>query len=145
MSEESIGGPPRSFLIISVVALVWNLLGVMSYLMEVTRSPEALAQMPEAERVLIETLPTWVTGAFAIAVFSGVLGCVALLLKKAWAVPLFIVSLVAVVLQMGHWLFIANAMEVYGTEVIIMPLLVTVIAIFLVWYSRDAKNKGWLS
>lgn len=144
MSVELLDGPPRSFLIVGVVALVWNLLGVMSYLMEVTRSPEALAQMSEAEQVLIETLPSWVTGAFAIAVFVGVLACLALLLKKAWAAPLFLVSLVAIILQMGYWLFVADTMEVYGPEAIVMPLLVTVIAIYLVWYSRDAKNKGWL-
>jgi hypothetical protein len=26
-----------------------------------------------------------------------------------------------------------------------MPALVTAVAVFLVWYSRDAKAKGWLS
>ena len=145
MSDEQIGGPPRSFLIISAAALAWNLLGVMSYLMEVTRSPEALAQMSEAERALIESLPSWVTGAFAIAVFGGTLACVALLLKKAWAPPLFLVSLVAIILQMGYWLFMTSAMEVYGTEAVFMPLLVTVTGIFLVCYSRVAKAKGWLS
>ncbi|MFQ6005551.1 MAG: hypothetical protein ACE5OQ_08600 [Woeseia sp.] len=145
MQEESVGGPPRSFLIISIAALVWNLFGVMSYIMHVTISAEALAEMSEAERALYETSPAWVTGAFAIAVFSGVLGCLALLLKKAWAVPLFVISLIAVIAQFGFWLFVANAIEVHGTEAVFMPLLVTVIAIFLVWYSRDANNKGWLS
>ena len=145
MSEESIGGTPRSFLVIGIVALLWNLLGVFSYLMEVTRSPEALAQMAEAERTLIESLPSWVTGAFAIAVFVGLLACVGLLLKKGWAASLFIVSLVAIVLQMGYWLFMTNSMEVYGSEVFVMPVLVTSIGAFLVWYSRGAKAKGWLS
>ncbi len=145
MSEESMRGTPRSFLVISIIALVWNLFGVMSYIMHVTMSPEALAQMPEAERALLESSPAWATGAFAIAVFSGVLGCVGLLLKKAWAAPLFLVSLLAIVVQFGHWLFVANAIEVYGMETVFMPLLVTAIAAFLVWYSRDAKSKGWLS
>ena len=145
MSEQSIGGTPRSFLVIGIVALLWNLLGVFSYLMQVTMSAEALAQLPEAERVLIESLPSWVTGAFAIAVFVGLLACVGLLLKKAWAASLFIVSLVAIVLQMGYWLFITNSMEVYGPEVFGMPVLVTSIGVFLVWYSRGAKSKGWLS
>ncbi len=145
MSEESIGGTPRSFLIIGIIALVWNLFGVMSYIMHVTMSAEALARMPEAERVLFESLPAWATGAFAIAVFSGVLGCVGLLLKKAWAAPLFLVSLLAVIVQFGHWLFLTNTFEVYGVEAVFMPLLVTVVAIFLVWYSRDANIKGWLA
>lgn len=145
MSEESSGGTPRSFLIISIIALVWNLFGVMSYMMHVTMSPESLAQMAEAERALLESSPAWTTGVFAISVFSGVFGCVGLLLKKAWAAPLFLVSLFSVIVQFGHWLFLTDAMEVYGTEAVFMPLLVTVIAVFLVWYSRDAKNKGWLS
>ena len=145
MSEESISGTPRSFLIIGIVALLWNVLGVMSYIMQVTMSPEALAQMSQAERALNESLPAWVTGAFAIAVFGSTLGCVGLLLKKAWAVPVFLVSLIAIVLQFAYWLFVAKSIEVYGMEAVFMPLLVTVIAIFLVWYSRDARNKGWLT
>ena len=145
MSEESIGGTPRSFLIISVAALVWNLFGVMSYIMHVTISSEALAQLPEAERALYESSPAWVTGAFALAVFSGVLGCVGLLLKKAWSVPVFLVSLIAIVLQFTYWLFMTASIEVHGMQAVIMPLLVTAIGVFLVWYSRHAKNKGWLS
>ena len=61
---------PRSFWIISIVALVWNALGVMSYLMSVMMSPETLAAMPEEQRAMYETMPAWVTGAYAVAVFG---------------------------------------------------------------------------
>ena len=145
MSEGSVGGTPRSFLIIGIVALLWNLMGVMSYIMHVTMSPEALASMPEAERALMESAPAWATGAFAIVVFSGTLACVGLLLKKAWSVPVFLVSLVAIVVQFTHWLLMTAAIEVYGMEALVMPLLVTMIGVFLVWYSWDAKAKRWLS
>jgi hypothetical protein len=145
MSEESIGGTPRSFLIIGIVALLWNLMGVMIYIMQVTMSPEALANMPEGERVLMESLPAWHTGVFAIAVFSGLSASVGLLLKKAWCGPLFMTSLIAVIVQFGYWLGVADAVEVHGTGAYYMPLLVTIIAVFLVWYSRDAKAKAWLS
>jgi len=144
MSEESIGGTPRSFLIIGIVALLWNLVGVASYLMHVMIGPEALASMQEAERALMESTPAWANGVFAIAVFAGLSGCVGLLLKKAWSVPLFLVSLVAMIVQFSHWLFMTTAVEVYGSEAYTMPVLVTVIGIFLVWYSRDTKGKGWL-
>lgn len=145
MSEQSIGGPPRAFLIISIVALLWNVLGVASYIMQVTMSPEALAKMSEAERALMEAMPSWVTGAFAIATFGGLLASVGLVLKKAWCVPLFLVSLIAIILQFGYWLGVMDAAAVYGAEAFFMPALVTVIAVFLVWYSRDARGKGWLS
>ncbi len=145
MSEESIGGTPLSFLIIGIVALLWNVMDVSVYLMQVTMSAEALALLPEAERVLMESIPAWATGVFAIAVFSGLLGCAGLLLKKAWSVPVFLVSLIAIVVQFTHWLFMTNSREVIGSEVFIMPALVTVIGAFLVWYSRGANAKGWLS
>ena len=145
MSEESIGGTPRSFLIIGILALLWNLMGVMNYLMHVMMSAEALSKMPEAERLLMVSYPAWATGAFALAVFSGVLACVGLLLKKAWSVPAFLVSLIAIVVQFTYWLFMTNSRDVYGSEVFIAPVLVTLVAAFLVWYSRGANAKGWLS
>ena len=91
----------RRKLLILVVALAWNLIGVMSYLMNVTAGPEALAGLSEAERSLYTDIPAWATAAFAIAVFGGALGSIALLARKAWAAPVFLVSLVAIVVQMG--------------------------------------------
>ena len=74
--------PTRGFWIISGLALVWNLLGVANYLMSVTMDPEVLAALPEAEQALYADIPAWVTSAFAIAVFSGTLASLALLLRK---------------------------------------------------------------
>ena len=73
---------PTSFLVISGVALVWNILGALAYVVQVTMSPEALAQLPEAEQAIYANLPSWVTAAFAIAVWAGVAGSILLLLKK---------------------------------------------------------------
>ncbi len=145
MSEDAIGGPPRSFYVISGVALAWNLLGVMAYIMQVTMSQEALNALPDAERMLYENAPSWAIAAFAIAVNGGALGALLLLLRKALAFPVLIASLVGVIVQMYHSLFIANSIEVYGPGGLIMPIMVVVISVFLVWYSRDAKGKGWIS
>ena len=38
MSEDAASGPPRSFYVISSIALAWNLVGVMLYVMQVTMS-----------------------------------------------------------------------------------------------------------
>jgi hypothetical protein len=145
MSEEASQKPARSFYIISGVALLWNLLGVGFYVAQVTMSQEALNALPDAERILMENTPSWATSAFAIAVNAGALGCLLLLLRRAWAVPVLIASLLGVVVQMVHSLFIADSIEVYGPGGMIMPIMVTAISIFLVWYSRNAKEKGWLS
>lgn len=145
MSEKTAIKIPVWFWVVSGVCLVWNLLGVMAYIQQVTLSPEALAAKPEAERLLLETTPAWATGAFAIAVFGGALGCLALLLKKKWASPLFIVSLAGILVQMFHAFFMSKSFEVFGPGVVIMPIMVILIAVFLVWFARMAKGKEWLS
>ena len=143
MSEPTnSNSPSRQFWIISGVALVWNLLGIISYLMSFSMSPEALAAMTEAERALYTDIPAWVTSAYAIAVFGGTLGCVALLMRKAWAVPVFIVSLIAILLQMGYALFMTAMLEVNGATAAVMPLLIIAIAVYLVWFSSSSRQKG---
>lgn len=136
---------PRSFMLIASGALVWNLLGVMAYVMQVTMSESALQALPENERLLYETIPVWATSAFAIAVNGSTLGCLLLLFKKAWAFPVLVVSLLGVLVQMVHSFFIANSIEVYGPGGMIMPAMVLVISIYLVWYSWNAKSRGWIN
>ena len=84
MSEDVIGGPPRSFYVISGIALLWNLVGVMVYVMQVTMTDEALAAMDPAERALMESMPSWLIGVYALAVNAGALGCLLLILKKVF-------------------------------------------------------------
>jgi ABC-type transport system involved in cytochrome c biogenesis permease subunit len=145
MSEQSTNKLPTSFYIISGAALVWNLLGVMAYVMQVTMTQEAMSALPEAERMLLENAPVWAISAFAIAVNGGALGCLLLLLRQTWAFPVLVASLVGVLVQMYHSFFIANSIEVYGPGRMIMPAMILVIAIFLVWYSKGAKEKGWIN
>ena len=145
MNDEAIISVPKMFYWISGAALVWNLLGVMAYVGQVTMSPETLAAMPEAERALYENTPSWVTSAFALAVNAGAIGCLLLVLRKALAVPVLILSLVAVLVQMFHNFFLSDAVEVMGAPAIVGPALVIIIGIYLVWFANDAKGKGWLS
>lgn len=143
MSDSS--SPPRSFWIISVLALVWNLIGILTYLMSVTMSEEALAALPEAERALYSDIPAWVTAAYAIAVFGGTLGCVALLLRKAWAVPVLVGSLIAILVQMFHALALSDLIGVRGAGAAVLPLLIVAIAVYLVWFARSARARGWIA
>ena len=142
MSSRS-GIPPRSYWVISALALLWNLVGVLAYVAQVTMSPEALAELPEAQRAILEATPAWATSAFAIATTTGVLGCVLLIIRNSWAVPMFLVSLSAVLVQMYHAFVIADAIQIMGPTVAIQPALVIAISSGLIWYSRHAKEKGW--
>lgn len=142
INESMQSAPRRKFLMTGMLALMWNLIGVMTYLMEVMMTPETLAELPPAEAALRTDIPVWVTSAYAIAVFGGTLACVGLLLRKAWAVPLFAVSLLAILGQMGHALLLTEMLAVLGPTSAIVPIMIIAIAVVLLWYSVVVKQNG---
>ncbi|MFS4468339.1 hypothetical protein [Maribacter sp. 2210JD10-5] len=137
--------PPVWFWIVSVLALLWNLAGVMAYLGQAYLSIEDLEKMSQAERLLYESQPAWVTGAFALAVWGGALGCILLLFRKKWATPIFIISLVGILGQMSYNFFMSNSFEVYGPGAMIMPIMVLLVGIGLVLFSKKAVAKNWIN
>ncbi|RKN81023.1 hypothetical protein [Ulvibacterium marinum] len=144
MTAKSMEKPPVWFWIVSIVALLWNLMGVLAYLQQAFMTEEALAALSEPERLLLETRPAWATAAFALAVWGGLLGCVALLLRKKWARPVLIISLIGILVQMIHSFFISKNLEVYGPGEISMPILIILIGVGLVFFARIATRKLWL-
>lgn len=137
--------PSVAFWIISVLALLWNLMGVMAYIMQVTMTPETLQALPAAEQQLFTNIPMWATAAFAIAVWGSTLGCILLLLRKKLANAVFTVAYIGIMVQMVHSLFISKSIEVYGPgQAAIMPIMIILIGGFLIWYSRRATAMGWL-
>ena len=136
---------PVWFWIVAVIALVWNLMGVMNFIGQVTMSPEALATLPENQQTYIQTVPSWAVSAFAIAVFGGTLGCILLLLRKKLAIILLTISLIGILVQMFHAFFISDSTDDFGPGGFIMPIMIIVIGILLVWFSKSAKSKGWIS
>lgn len=145
MSGETENNSPKWFMIVSAILLVWNLLGVMAYIMQVTMSPETIAALPEAQRQLYENTPAWATAAFAIAVNGGALGCALLLLKRNLAGIFLQLSLAGVLVQMFHSFFMSKSFEVFGPGGLVMPIMVVVIAIFLVVLAAKARAKHWTS
>ncbi len=145
MSEQSAVKVPVWFWILVVVCLIWNALGVMAYFAQVSTTPEMLAAMPAAERQLFESNPAWATAAFALAVFGGALGCLALLFRQGWALWLLVLSLLGVLVQMAHAFFISKSYEVYGPGAVVMPVMVIVVAVVLVWLARMARCRHWIS
>jgi hypothetical protein len=145
MSDVINGKPNTNYWIIGGAALVWNLIGLVFYIGEVTMTPEALTALTEAQQEFFITTPTWATAAFAIAVNAGVIGSLFLLLRKAWAVPMLAISLVAIVVQDISAFVLRDAYSILGASSLIIPSMVFVIGIALLLYARVTKERGWLN
>ena len=137
--------PPKWYWIVSGLALVWMIIGAFAWTMDLLTDQAALQAMPEGQRQLYMARPQWLFVVYAIAVFSGLFGAIGLLLRRALAKWLFVVSLAAVVLQFGYTFMVMNAIELIGAAAAVpFPLFIFTVDAFLLWMSIQAKNSGWL-
>lgn len=139
--EKNYQSPPTWFWVVSALGLIWNALGVVAFFVQTTMD---FATLPELQRLYFETRPWWAVASFAIAVFGGVLGCVALLLRKSWAFTMLVICLVGIVVQIGHSLVLSNGLEAFGPEGLVLPILTFVIGVFLTWFAHFSKKRGWI-
>ena len=131
MNDKTVGGIHWSFWIIIVVTLIFNIMGVINYFVQM--NADSLASFPEKYRPIIEGRPAWATGAFAIAVFGGTLGSLLLLLRKSAAIYVLIASLLGVIVTMMH---ISGVARFSPFEIWIGVLMQLVVTAFLIWYSK---------
>ena len=130
----------KSFHVICSVTLIWNLIGIFNYLGFVYMSDEAFTSLSEEMQLFLNTRPAWVTGSFALAVFSGTIGNIGLLLRKKWANLILIISLISVVAQTIYNFIIQQIVEIPSSEIVVM-ILINFVAVFLVYYSQK-HNKN---
>lgn len=126
--------PHFSFWIIAGLGLLWNLGGCLNYIAQT--SPETVADMPEVYQAVINGRPAWATGAFAIAVFGGAVGCILLLMRRRVAMVLFGVSLIGVLASLYFTLRVVGMVPSMAMSVLV--------AMALIWYASIAQRKGWL-
>ncbi|KAF1711495.1 hypothetical protein CSC70_06240 [Pseudoxanthomonas kalamensis DSM 18571] len=132
------------FWVVAVLGLLWNLLGAAALWMDMAMSPDAVAQLPGAQQQIRAASPSWLYFPWAIAVAAGVLGALALLLKKRLAEPLFLVSLLALLVQVIGGYLTTPAWSLTGVPGLAFPAVLVVIALFLWRYASGAKARGWL-
>ena len=135
---------PKWLKAVVALAFVWNLLGIFNFYTQITLTEEAIAALPLVEQELMNSTPLWSLIAFGIGVFGGTLGCVGLFIQKKWAFYPLLFSLIAVMAQMGYWLFFTKAVEVYGNSTYAMPMVVILVAYLLLRLSKNGIVKGYL-
>lgn len=135
---------PNWLLPVAVVALLWNLLGCFAFVSDLQLSADDVARMDAAQQTLYHARPAWALIATAVAVFSGALGCLGLTLRRRWAYPLLVLSLIGVVVQdIGLFALTPDFMTLAGPVPAVMQGVVLLVAILLVLLARKAARRGW--
>jgi hypothetical protein len=138
MNDKTPSSVHWSFWLLGAIGLIFNLMGCMNFISQM--NTDMVASMPEAYRAIVESRPVWGTGAFAIAVFGGALGCLLLLLRKSAAFYVFPASLFGAVVAQVPLVGMAG----FPVDALIGGLSQVVIGTFLIWYSKRVERKGWV-
>lgn len=138
MTVNSTQKPPIWFWIVAIIGLIWNGMGVNAYLQQAYNTESFRNMYTQEQLEIAANTPSWVTAAFAIAVFTGLLGFVFILLRKKIGYSLLLLSLLAVIVQMSYIL-----MNGYASD-IGMTVMIIAFAILFVILGRLFKTKGWI-
>lgn len=137
--------PGILFWIVGIVALLWNAMGCFNYVANVYDMDMATEGLSAEQIAFMEALPAWNTALFAIAVWAGLAASIAFLMKKKLAVNLFVLSFLAAAISQIYWLFGTDAPNVFSDhQPYLMPVLIVVLGIIFIWYSKKAKASGVL-
>ncbi len=138
--------PPTWYWVVSGLAVLWMLFGVMAWVMDLMTDEASLAELSEAQRQLFAARPQWLFVVYGVAIFSGLAGAIGLLLRKSWASMLFGLSLAAIIIQFGYTFFAMRAVELLGAAAAIpFPLVIFLIGVALVWFARRSRKAGWIA
>ncbi|MFT4568605.1 MAG: hypothetical protein ACI9FN_003574 [Saprospiraceae bacterium] len=137
---------PTSFKIIAVLAILWNLFGVFSFIGHAFIPEQTFAGMTADQKTFMDGYPAWGFIVFGTAVTTGLLGSIGLLLRKKWAILLFLISLITLLINQFYPILFTNYMEIFGgASTLILPIILAAVAIALWYYAKQCDAKGWLS
>ena len=137
--------PPAWFWAIAIILLLWSLMGVFACIQQFRLGAEAMGPATDYDRALYASMPAWYNWVYAVAVGAGAAGAVALLLRRALARPLFVVSLIFVVIQFGYLFATTDIITAKGVWTTYFPLFIAAVGIFEIWFAGLAIRRGWLA
>ncbi|NND95340.1 MAG: hypothetical protein HKN45_10775 [Flavobacteriales bacterium] len=136
---------PTWFKVVAVLALLWNLMGLVAFFFDLQMTPEQMAELHPAMQEAYQNSPSWNWIAYGIAVVCGVLGSIMLLLRKRSATLLFGLSLLGILIQNFYTFLMVQLYQQMGGGAYVMPILVVVIGIYLYLLSRRAMRSNWIT
>lgn len=135
----------RALIATALLGIAWNAFGVFQFVNSVTASVDDMVRngLTPAQASLYAGLPLWMDLAFAAGVSGGLAGSLLLLARRAAAVPVFALSLVAYVLLFAGDI-IEGVFAAFGARQVAILTFVVAIAAGLLWGARHFRARNLL-
>ena len=135
---------------ISIALLFWGIGGASMYVAYFIETPEEFAETAEAAAnrqayaEYIANIPAWAVAVGIIAALTRLLGAICLLLRRAWALPLYIISMVLFMVAMYRAFILADVAGAMSGPHIAIEVVFVALSILAVWFAHESKSKGIL-
>ena len=135
-------GAPAWYWATAIAALLFEAAGAFLFANSLTLDP---ATLPLDQRAVYEATPQWMTIAWALAIGAGLLGAIGLILRRRFAEPALLISLIAVAVQFSGIFLVKQLRELTPEEQLLMPVVILMLAYAFWQAAKLARRKGWLS
>lgn len=144
MTGETLGRSrtPWHLWVVGPVTLLFNLLGITSYL-TVKLGMMAEAGMTPTQIAFMESYPAWATTVWALGVWGAFAGSLLLLLRSRWAVAAMMVALIGLVGVTVAELFVLTVPPDMQTPIGLRAA-IWLVTLFLLLYARRMAAAGVL-
>lgn len=142
MGNQERAATPWHLWVVGILTLLWNSVGVLSYMMTELGKLESLGMTPD-QIAYFDSFPAWATAVWALGVWGAFFGSVLLLLRSRWAVTAIAVALIGLI---GTTIF-QNFMTQVPEELQSLGLDLTIWAttLFMLWYAMKMRREGVLT
>jgi len=130
--------------------LLWGLGGASIYIAYFIETPEEFAQTAEtaanrqAYADYVANIPFWAIAVGIIAAVTRLFGAIGLLLRRAWAMQFYIISVVFFLVALYRAFVLANVSSVMSASHIAVEIVFLALGIFAIWFARANESKGIL-
>ena len=136
---------PRWLLWVSILLIVWNAIGVAMFAATMMRTPADMAALPQDQQLLWAQMPMWGIIGFAVGTIGGLIAAIGIFMKKKWAVPLAVLSVIDVVANFTPTFAMSKGVDVWQAQFYAFPIIIMVLALLQLWLARKSNASGWAS
>ena len=127
---------PIHLWIVAILAVLWNAVGAFDYVATQYQLESYIGQFTPEQLDYFFAFPVWMVAAWAIAVWASVLRSLSLLMRKAFSVWLFGISILGLAVSSIYNFVLSDGMAVMGSEGATFTAVIWIIALFLYFYSK---------
>lgn len=134
---------PWHLWVVGIITFIWNCGGAVDYFMTQTRNEGYMSAFTEAQLDYFYTLPAWYIAFWAIGVWFSLLGSILLLLRMKLALPVYLLSLLGLLVGIVYG-YVLDVMPGVNAGNYIFTAAILIILLAQIWYSNLMQKRGIL-